>query len=65
MLEDEITNDAGILEALAKDIHYPDCWDTVAYPSLYYAIIELWRVGPNCPICEEPQGHQCNMRDNG
>lgn len=27
-------------EKLRKELHYPDCWDTVAYPTLFHAIYE-------------------------
>lgn len=29
------------LEDIAKEMHYPDCWDTAAYPSLYDALYEM------------------------
>jgi len=28
-------------EAIAREIHYPRCWDTVAYPTLASALWEL------------------------
>jgi len=31
------------LSYIAKEMHYPDCWDTVAYPTIYDAIGELAR----------------------
>ena len=34
---------------IARNIHYPDCWDTMAYPTLYDAINEC--VGP-CNIAD-------------
>lgn len=46
-LEDE-------LKAIAKTIHYPDCWDTAAYPTLQDAITE---VGCNPECCTKPIEH--------
>ena len=35
-------------EKVARLYHYPECWDTVAYPTLYDAIYEMR--GP-CGTC--------------
>ena len=54
MFDDILDGDSEIIEALSKAIHYPDCWDTMAYPSLYYALLEM--LGRNdCPTCGMPQ----------
>jgi hypothetical protein len=36
-------------------IHYPDCWDTVAYPTLYDAIAEIL-MPTKCPTCRNEMG---------
>ena len=44
---------------MAKAIHYPDCWDTVAYPTLAIALWEMidWDfANKKCSQCEKPQG---------
>ena len=33
---------------LASAIHYPDCWDTMAYPTLLSAITEI----NHCSVCD-------------
>jgi len=43
---------------IAKYIHYPDCWDTVAYPTLASA---LWEMSHHeelgeCSQCHKMQG---------
>ena len=48
-----ITNDGA--EALAKAIHYPDCWDTMAYPTLFDALVEISHCDPEqCTKEQEP-----------
>ena len=48
------------LDEIAKVLHYPDCWDTAAYPTLEDAIIEAkaWANCTNedcqCPTKETP-----------
>jgi len=37
----------GRNKELADTIHYPNCWDTMAYPTLLSAIREI----SNCSIC--------------
>jgi hypothetical protein len=37
------------LAEIAKTIHYPDCWDTAAYPTIYSALNEL----AGCVGCSE------------
>lgn len=37
--------------ALAKTIHYPDCWDTAAYPNLADALAEIWANEYHCTEC--------------
>ena len=38
--EEKIMRLESELKQIAESIHYPDCWDTVAYPTLYDAIRE-------------------------
>ncbi len=35
------------IQVLAEAIHYPDCWDTMAYPTLLSAITEV----NHCTTC--------------
>ena len=35
--------------AIAEYIHYPECWDTMAYPTLEAAVDEM----PPCPECNK------------
>ena len=48
------------LDEIAKVLHYPECWDTAAYPALEDAIIEAkaWEHCTNedcqCPTKETP-----------
>ncbi len=40
---------------ISKKIHYPECWDTMAYPTLEDAameIIEYGLSGFNCTVCK-------------
>ena len=43
---------------IAEAIHYPDCWDTMAYPTLTSALWEtiLFPKGSRCPTCDKSQG---------
>lgn len=36
------------IEKLAQAIHYPECWDTMAYPTLLSALIEIGCANPEC-----------------
>ena len=40
-----------------KAIHYPECWDTAAYPTLASALWELvcWYTENICPTCNKKQ----------
>ena len=53
---------------IAECIHYPGCWDTVAYPTLASALWELIAWGPMgygaCPTCGKPQGPTTRGRRN-
>lgn len=31
----------NLADDIAKHIHYPECWDTMAYPTLKDAIVEI------------------------
>lgn len=35
------------LERIAKNIHYPECWDTAAYPTLADAVCEITYCDPD------------------
>ncbi len=39
----------------ADAIHYPDCWDTMAYPTLASALFEISFVAPYCKVCHKKQ----------
>ena len=41
---------------IAADIHYPDCWDTAAYPRLIDALRQL----AHCVGCKECEAAQQN-----
>ena len=36
------------LDRIADLIHYPDCWCTTAYPTLFDAINEFWGLCHDC-----------------
>ena len=46
--------------AWAKFLHYPECWDTAAYPTLHDAIHEAlaWS---GCSVCTPPQRTEQNF----
>jgi hypothetical protein len=49
----------GSDKAIAEMIHYPDCWDTAAYPTLASALWEMVKWSeehPKCPTCDKEQG---------
>jgi hypothetical protein len=48
MSEPEFTRDQ--LECIAALLHYPDCWDTAAYPTLGSAIVEALQAN-KCTTC--------------
>ena len=44
---------------IGEMIHYPECWDTAAYPTLADALWEMvaWSTQhPICPTCKKEQG---------
>lgn len=46
-------------EQIAKAIHYPRCWDTMAYPTLASALWEMidWDfANKECSQCEKSRG---------
>lgn len=43
-------------EAVVKAIHYPDCWDTAAYPTLESALNEVY-AHFKCSECAAPAPH--------
>lgn len=41
---------------IARGIHYPDCWDTCAYPTLASALWEMIDIESKiCSQCNKPQ----------
>lgn len=36
----------GQMEQMARNIHYPECWDTMAYPTLADAVCEITHCDP-------------------
>jgi len=64
----EVTADSGLLaNALHSAIHWPECWDTAAYPTARHALEEVY-AHFRCTQCEpasEPgtcaQGDNCRM----
>ena len=40
-------------ERIAMNIHYPECWDTMAYPTLADAVIEITSCDPE--QCNHPK----------
>jgi len=44
-------------DSISELIHYPECWDTMAYPTLASALWEMCDLtGAICPTCKKPQG---------
>lgn len=37
----------GYVKKLAENIHYPECWDTMAYPTLWHAYHEIAMCNPD------------------
>ena len=48
--------------AWAKFLHYPECWDTAAYPTLHDAIHEAlaWA---GCSVCTQPAAQRKPLTD--
>lgn len=44
---------SGDISALAAAIHYPECWDTAAYPDLLSALREV-TASAGCSACKSP-----------
>lgn len=38
---DEPQNGGEWLTKIRKEMHYPECWDTTAYPSVWHALYEM------------------------
>ena len=50
--ENEVDRYKDILNECASAIHYPDCWDTAAYPAIEDALKEAaWALGCSCKEC--------------
>lgn len=41
-----------IVQKIKEAMHYPECWDTMAYPTLLDAVrsMQSWM---GCPTCDE------------
>ena len=52
------------LAIIASRLHYPQHWDTIAYPTLADAVLEVLPGG--CPECSPPECQRCQQleRDN-
>jgi hypothetical protein len=48
-LEQQLKTFQNEITKLGEAIHYPDCWDTVAYPTLFDALSEI----NNCNYCSK------------
>ena len=51
---------------IAEAIHYPECWDTMAYPTLVYALWEMIGIDFTkrfCPTCKKQQGFSTPSSD--
>ncbi len=46
------------IELIAKELHYPECWDTMAYPTIYDALMEMAR----CSECDKVGGVSDEIR---
>lgn len=46
-------------EQIANVLHYPKCWDDVAYPTLLDAVSEI----AHCTVCAEPEAHGVEVKD--
>lgn len=42
-------------ELLAERLHYPECWDTAAYPTLEDALWEMCDTVFQCQTCGKPR----------
>ena len=42
-VDEEIKKKDELLKEMARAIHYPRCWDTMAYPTLADAVIEVYK----------------------
>ncbi len=45
-------------QIISQYIHYPECWDTCAYPTLASALWEMCHTSSTCPTCDKPQGKE-------
>lgn len=50
-LEAVITSQDHQLGEISRLLHYPGCWDTAVYSTLYDAIFEFW---DGCQVCKDP-----------
>ena len=48
-------------EEIRKSIHYPECWDTMAYPTLASALWEMLPPLGKCKVCGRDQGWRHQM----
>jgi len=51
-------------DSISELIHYPECWDTMVYPTLASALWEMCDLtGAICPTCKKPQGEPETVED--
>ena len=54
--EQALSERDGRIGQMASAIHYPDCWDTVSFPTLLDAVKELGRNASDCLLIQDTQG---------
>ena len=51
-------------QRIAKELHYPECWDTAAYPTLEEALLEALHTF-ECSAYLDGDDHCCKMKKDG
>ena len=51
------------MKAIAEHIHYPECWDTMAYPTLASAVCEITCCDP--VQCSHPSRDEDQRNEGG
>lgn len=41
---------------ISESLHYPECWDTEAYPTVFDAVFEVLATS-KCSVCADPEAH--------
>jgi len=49
-------------EEIAKEIHWPDCWDVMTYPTLEEAVLAVVQAA-GCSECKHLDGIKENKED--